>query len=551
MSQEKMIQEMTQEERRKYRKQLWLKRRAKLAERTSFFSMAVLVPLFALIILFLLLFPRSTISQIENRQLAKFPKFTISGYFSGEFTAGVANWFNDTVPYRDDFKRMGSKIIGMMGFEGSDDTITLIQTDIVAENMAGPKQEAADSTDPAAPTEVKDKDYTKEEAEADDVNGLLIVKQDGHYKVLSLFGGGSGTDYYTSLNALREKVGKDVNIYSMPIPLNSEFYLPSNAADYSVSHAENFKELASNLNPGIVSVDVCSVLGEHTEEPIYCRTDHHWQPLGAYYAAEAFAKAAGVPFKELGEYTKGINQGYVGTMYAFTEDSRVLNDPEDFVYYLPNWDYDTYYYDTDFEYMYEGDLFVDVDVSNSYLMFMGSDSMITKIDTGVDNDRVLLLIKDSYGNAEVPFYTASFEHIFVVDMRYFDRNLVSFIKEMGVTDVLFSMCAYSVVGINAENLPVMLEQDADSKIVDEGPTSTLVDVPKNLLDTDDALKFGLEQRPDEEDADEEDTDSEAEAEVSGSDENNGPDNLLNTDFADKIGIKKTQPVEETEEEEES
>ena len=58
MSQEKMIQEMTQEERRKYRKQLWLKRRAKLAERTSFFSMAVLVPLFALIILFLLLPPQ-------------------------------------------------------------------------------------------------------------------------------------------------------------------------------------------------------------------------------------------------------------------------------------------------------------------------------------------------------------------------------------------------------------------------------------------------------------------------------------------------------------
>lgn len=483
MTQEKKTNEMTPEERRKYRKQQWLKRRARLSTKTSFYSMAVLMPLFALIVLFLLVFPRSKISQIEKRELAKFPKFTFSTYFSGEFNAGIANWFNDTVPYRDSFKRLGSKIIGMAGFAGSEDTVTLIQTDIVAENMAGGKAQEEDPSAQTAtqattaPVEKKDKDYTKEEAEADDVNGLLIVKQDGHYKALSLFGGGSGTDYVNALNSLQEQVGANVTIYSMPAPLNSEFYLPSNVADYSTSHDENFKELATKLHKDIVSINICPVLAEHTEEPIYCRTDHHWQPLGAYYAAEAFAETAGVPFKKLEAYEKGVNEGYVGTMYAFTEDSRILNDPEDFVYYKPTWDYQTYYYDTDFDYMYEGDLFIDTDVDNSYLMFMGSDALVTKIDTSVNNDRVLLLVKDSYGNAEVPFYTASFEHIFVVDMRYFNRNLVNFIKEMGVTDVLFSMCSYSVVGVNAEELPVMLVQDADSAIVDNGPTSS-VGLPK-------------------------------------------------------------------------
>ena len=194
-----------------------------------------------------------------------------------------------------------------------------------------------------------------------------------------------------------------------------------------------------------------------------------------------------------------MNEGFVGTMYAFTDDSRVLNDPEDFVFYKPTWDYQTYYYDTDFEYLYEGDLIIDTDVDNSYLMFMGSDSLITKIDTSVNNDRVLLLIKDSYGNAEVPFFTGSFEHIFVVDMRYFDRNLVNFIKEMGVTDVLFSMCSYSVVGVNAEELPVMLVQDADSQIVDEGPTSS-VGLPKTapLLSFSSAAEENEEEYTDEE-----------------------------------------------------
>lgn len=547
MNQEKKINEMTPEERRKYRKQQWQKRREWLATQTSFFSMAVLVPLFALIVLFLLVFPRSTVSQIEKRELAKFPKFTFSSYFSGDFTAGIANWFNDTVPYRDDFKRFSSKVTGMMGFAGSDDTITLIQTDVVMENMAGAKQEETDPEDQPQPTttpvEKKDKDYTKEEAEMEDVNGLLIVKQDGHYKALSLFGAGSGTDYVNALNALQEQVGKDVTIYSMPVPLNSQFYLPSNAAGYSADQAENFKEISAKLNNAIVSVDVCSVLAEHTEEPIYCRTDHHWQPLGAYYAAETFAKTAGVPFNKLEQYDKNVNEGYVGTMYAFTDDSRILNDPEDFIYYKPTWDYETYYYDTDFDYLYQGDLFVDVDVDNSYLMFMGADSLVTKIDTSVDNDRILLLIKDSYGNAEVPFYTSSFEHIFVVDMRYFNRNLVNFIKEMGVTDVLFSMCAYSVVGVNAEELPGLLTQDVDGEIIDGGPTSTLVDVPKNLLNTDKAQKFGIE-----EDLSDQETGDETDSESAEVDQNDGPQNLLYTEDAEKFGVKKRSADDTTEEE---
>ncbi len=57
------------------------------------------------------------------------------------------------------------------------------------------------------------------------------------------------------------------------------------------------------------------------------------------------------------------------------------------------------------------------------------------------NGRKLLVIKDSFGNAEIPFYTSSFEQIYVLDVRYFERNLVNFIETTGVTDVLFTMSA--------------------------------------------------------------------------------------------------------------
>ena len=106
---------------------------------------------------------------------------------------------------------------------------------------------------------------------------------------------------------------------------------------------------------------------------------------------------------------------------------------------------------------------------------MGGDDSSVKIKTGVNNGRKLLVVKDSYGNAEIPFYTNSFEEIYVVDMRYFKCNLVNFINDMDITDVLFTMAAYSVVGGNAENIDMLITQDADNRVVDGQLTASTED----------------------------------------------------------------------------
>lgn len=462
-----------QEKRRALRRRKWQELRL------SALTLVVLVPVFFLITLFLLVFPRSKVSNIENRNLAAFPKFTLSSYFSGEFTAGIATWYDDTVPFRDSFKNKGYQLLSLTGFSGKD-SVTFINANLDLEGAA-PVEEtktdkpgetetvAAPEETPAVPiaeTEADQKDYRADDAEVDWSNGLLVVNQDGHWKCLALFGGGDDTNYVNSLNTLHEKLGDGVTIYSMPAPLASQFYVPSNAAEYSSDQSERFDQIAAQLDPGIVSINLCPVLQKHTEEEIYLRTDHHWAPLGAYYACRTFAEAAGVPFADLSAYEEKVNPGYVGTMYAYSEDARILNDPEDFVYYVPQNQYRTFYYDTYFNYEFENDLLLETDTANSYMMFMGGDARIVKIKTDVNNGRKLIVIKDSYGNAEIPFYTGSFQEIYVVDMRYFAPNLVNFIQDLGITDVLFTMCAYSVVGTNAENLPGLLTQNADLRVED-------------------------------------------------------------------------------------
>lgn len=287
-------------------------------------------------------------------------------------------------------------------------------------------------------------------------NGQLVVDIDGHTWGISLYGGGDGANYATYLNEFKELVGSSVNVFNMVVPTAGAYYLPAGYEDYNASHRDSINSIANKL-VNVINVDGYAALEAHTSEYIYTRTDHHWEPLGAYYAAKAFCDIAQTPAKELSTYTTETIDGFVGTMYAFTDyNERIKNDPDTFTYYIPSTEYTATYYTTDFkvdeQFSQFHSIFVDQPASGAYSTFMGGDQKIVKIETANKNGRKLCIFKDSYGNAEVPFYIDSFEEIYVCDIRYFDLYAPDFIKENGITDVLFTMCTFSAVGENAEGI---------------------------------------------------------------------------------------------------
>ncbi len=308
------------------------------------------------------------------------------------------------------------------------------------------------STDPAASSE------SDKPAGVDGVqtNGQLVVDIDGHTWGISLYGGGDGANYATYLNEFKEKVGSSVNVFNMVVPTAGAYYLPAGYEKYNASHRDSINSIANKL-VNVINVDGYAALEAHTNEYIYTRTDHHWEPLGAYYAAKAFCDIAQTPVKELSTYKTETIDGFVGTMYAFTDyNERIKNDPDTFTYYIPSTEYTATYYTTDFkvdeQFAQFHSIFVDQPASGAYSTFMGGDRKIVKIETANKNGRKLCIFKDSYGNAEVPFYIDSFEEIYVCDIRYFDLYAPDFIKENGITDVLFTMCTFSAVGENAEGI---------------------------------------------------------------------------------------------------
>lgn len=291
-----------------------------------------------------------------------------------------------------------------------------------------------------------------------DDSGLLISEINGHYWALMPCWGTYGLceSWAESVNTFKEKL-PDVNVYNMVVPTSSEFYVPEGFDDFTASQWKKIDHIRACLK-NVKNVDAYSVLAAHTDEAIFSRTDHHWFPLGGYYAAQAFAVEAGVSFPYLDAYKKVTRGGFVGSMYMYTESSLIYNDPEQFDLYIPpdNDSLKTTYYDGYFKNGYSGSLITSPDASGYYCSFLGADNIIAEIETGTKNGRTLVIFKESYGNAVVPFLTSSFEKIYVCDIRYFYLNAVQFCKDVGATDLLFSVCTFTPAGTNGNYLGKIL-----------------------------------------------------------------------------------------------
>lgn len=415
---------------------------------------------------YLLFFKRDTVSHEENRNLTEFPKFSVASYLNGEYTENIAKYYDDTVPNRSFFKTVISKYI--MPLKGVKYGVGVELYNTAKDNQEQPEEPVTENTQTTVSetsgtgtvtttTAETLPDANVKAANGEISNNILVVNK----RAIMLYGGAWGNEvkYAEDVNAYKEALGKDVNVYSMVLPTNVSFYLPENYLDLVESEKDDIDSIEKNLKD-VTHVDAYTALLKHKKEAIYSRTDHHWQPLGAYYAAEEFAKDAGVDFADISEYKKHILSGYVGTMYGYTKSSTLLENPEPFIYYEPQTDVEVTQYTSSFTNPTETELFINpenLDSSSYYLVF-GMDDNIRHIRTKCRNGRTLVIFKDSYGNALLPFLTSSFENIYLCDIRYFDINAKSFIEEVEATDVLFAMCTYSAVGQNREHISANLNK---------------------------------------------------------------------------------------------
>ncbi len=478
-------------------------RKKKLALRIN---IGVCTVFFAVVAVGLLVLPRPTISESEKRNLATFPQFTWDAYWSGKYTENISYFFNDTVPFRDTFKSIGAGFRSLFGFSingaeikgsvsqvnsGSSQTeVTTASTKPIAIVTPAPSDTSSDAPESKDETSSKDNsndskaDTSKaetsskpdESSNSSKPENVYIAPSDPDAQVLyeegsqlvyqsgdtiygaQLYNGNrdNAEDYANTLNTLKTLL-PDANVYSMLALTQNTFITPAELEKTKYTELSDSEYISNMLDKNIKVIDTMNALLPHQKENLFFLRDCHWQQLGAYYAAQSFAKSAGVNFAKLSDYDK-YEEDCLGSVYAATQYEGLMYEGETFTYYVPKNEYTTEYYNEDYEYQFEYPLMPRSDYNTTafYSLFMVADSYIKHITTDANNDRVLVVLKDDYPSAMIPCLTSSFSEIYVIDVRYCNFNVADFCVEKGATDVLVGMTTENALGEIGDTLSYLL-----------------------------------------------------------------------------------------------
>ncbi len=340
---------------------------------TSFFCL-----LLAVSALIGLLMPDRYYSEREKRTLTQKPKFTVADFISGEFSDELEKYLTDQVPLRDNWVTMKTYM-----------------------ELAIGKRESG---------------------------GVYICKDKYLMDKFTSYSEKQLAANAAALAELQEKLAAEgISMNTILVPMAAQVLtekLPAYApvADYTAI-------LQVLTDASVDTTDVLSALAAHSSENIYYRTDHHWTSLGAYYAYCAWRSIE----PNADEWTQEILcDDFYGTTWNKVPLPSVPAEEITAWYQHPtrHVSYNNGQYET--ESIYERKY---LSGNDQYAVFLNSNQAQTVIE-GSGKSGKLLLIKDSYGNTFSQFPVEGYAEVHVIDLRFFNGDVVEYAKENSITDTL-------------------------------------------------------------------------------------------------------------------
>ncbi len=319
-------------------------------------------------------YPEREYSELENEYLATMPKFSLEELINNEYTPKFEEYVNDQFVLRDSWITLKSRLEWLL-------------------------------------TKVEN-------------NGVLYGEE--HQLFAKLF------DYdekqlATNLSALSgfvERHGDKVSVLIAPVASNIlSDRLPANPPMIDENMLiDSIYSAAAGAN----IIDVRPTLSEHKEEYIYYRTDHHWTTDGAYLAYLEYAGQKNLPAFDVESEPVVSVENFLGTNFSKSKYFAAL--PDTLKYYdIEN----TMTLDGTEYSIYDTSKF---DTTDKYAAFLRGNFGFFTVNGDGEGD--VLVIKDSYANSFVPFLTANYKNIDVVDFRIFNGSVSQLIDERNYSDVL-------------------------------------------------------------------------------------------------------------------
>lgn len=342
-----------------------------------------------IVLVFMLTFifsPKQIFSENENRYLTKFPSFSWDNLVSGKFIDDLDSYLIDHFPFRDTFVSIKTKTELLLGKRKINDVFI-----------------------------------------GDD--GYLITDYEKPSRTKNLI---------QVLNSFKIR-NNHVNMNLMLIPTSvsvNKTKLPAYASPYDELKTINY--IYDNVN--FSSINVYDTLLENNDTyPMYYKLDHHYTSYGAYYVYLEYCAQNNLECLSINDYNiEAVTNDFKGTLYSkvnfySTPDTIHIFTPKDGqdlkVEYISLDDVITK--DSLYEYQY-------LEKKDKYSIFLNGNNPLVKITNNKNrNDKKLLVIKDSFANALIPFLTYNYSEVHVIDPRYYKLSISEYIDKSNITDVLF------------------------------------------------------------------------------------------------------------------
>lgn len=348
--------------------------------------------------LFNLLKKDSLLSEQENRNLQQRPNVSIGNLINGNFNKEYTDYVSDQFVVRNTWVNLKSNIELYLG-KKENGNVFLCKDDSLIEGF---KEESVEETDEKTNT----------------------------------------------INIFANKYEK-LSISLMLVPTASEVY-KEKLPDYAPidNEIKFISEFRSKLNQKIKFIDLYDSLNKHKDEYIFYKTDHHWTSRGAYIAYREMCKQLNINPKEETEFdVEEVTNNFYGSLYSKMETVAVNSDSINIYFPKEKNDLVVNYVDRKekFASLYNNE---SLDKKDKYQVFTRGNHSLINIKSLGDPKKKLLVIKDSYANCFLPFLTAHYGEIDVVDLRYYIDDLNELIDVDGITDVLF---LFNVNTFNQDN----------------------------------------------------------------------------------------------------
>lgn len=351
-----------------------------------------LVFTFVFCILFFAL-PKKDFSEMEKRYLANTPDFSVENLLSGKLIkeidgdseAGTSGYVSDHFPFRSFFVGLNSYYNLSFGNTGNSDYY-----------------------------------FAKD--------GFIITKP---Y---------DATRLSTNIKVINS-FSEDMNITLGVVPSAGyilEDKLPLNHITYK--DREVYSQLKNELSESVNYCDLEAAMKDYYKngESPYYKTDHHWTTPAAFEAYKALSSALSYIPTDESEFEKTEYDGFYGTTYS--SSGYFLAQPD----VLSIWDHDAEGSSITVE-IYEGEnvkeyssMFFENHLTepDMYPVFLDGNHSLVKIKNPDAEGGKLLVIKDSFAHALVPFLADSYSEIVMIDMRYYKESVSELCESEGINDAL-------------------------------------------------------------------------------------------------------------------